>query len=150
MGMFTFLSLYDDTAALTTTGKKVGYNPPAINLYTATRLRTADASATWKDAHGVATAGPAADGTDSTARQTEMGEQKSQMWRHQINTDLSVNWASAPASGISALTVVSATLPRLFASASPVTPVITAPSRTLSPCKLLFTRRKERKKTNLF
>merc|ERR1712000_527232 len=102
--MFTFLSLYDDTAALTTTGKKVGYNPPAINLYTATRLRTADASATWKDAHGVATAGPAADGTDSTARQTEMGEQKSQMWRHQINTDLSVNWASAPASGISALT----------------------------------------------
>jgi hypothetical protein len=102
--MFTFLSLYDDTADLTALGKKVGYNPPAINLYTATRLRTADASATWEDAHGVTTAGPAGDGTDSTARQVENSEQKSQMWRHQINTDLSVNWASAPASGISTLT----------------------------------------------
>jgi hypothetical protein len=98
--MFTFLSLYDDSADLTALGKKVGYNPSAINLYTATRLRTADASATWKDVHGVA-----ADLTDATAaRQAEQTEQKSQMWRHQINTDLSVNWASAPASGIDATT----------------------------------------------
>jgi len=79
------LAIGDDSDA--NEQKKVNYNPPYINMYTAQKLWTKPPQALDADVFN-----------DKPARQI-LEHYDSQMFRHTIKTDMSLNWATTPAGG---------------------------------------------------